>query len=70
MITSMTPEGRGMVEGEREDGVRFQSPSMRSCQRCGLQLIYLIYLICDIFDIFDVSNLFNIFDIVNIFPPK
>ena len=37
ITTSMIPEGRGRGEGEKEDGVRCQSPSMRSSQRCGLQ---------------------------------
>ena len=39
ITTTTTPEGRGRGEGEKEDEERCQSPSMRSSQRCGLQLI-------------------------------
>ena len=38
MKMSLTPEDRETGAGGREGAGRFQSPSGRSCQRCGLKI--------------------------------
>ena len=40
MKMSLTPEDRETGVGGREGAGRFQSPSGRSCRRCGLQILF------------------------------